>query len=72
MEFKVGDRVKLRSKSRIGIEASRSIPRDEVGTVVAILSPPPVGPIYQVKVHFPSDQNLPYIIASEFVAAASE
>lgn len=64
--FKVGDRVRLRPRSNIGLDYG--IPAGEVGKVKEVEAhPPQIGPTYMMRVEFPSYREpLPYIFKFEY------
>jgi len=63
-----GSKVRFRPESTMPDDYG--IPRDEVGTIVEVADPLPVGPIDMVRAEFPScSRQLPLVFCSEYVPA---
>jgi hypothetical protein len=63
-----GSKVRFRPESTMPHDYD--IPRNEVGTIVEVADPPPVGPTYMVRAEFAScDRKLPFVYWPEFVPA---
>jgi transcriptional regulator with XRE-family HTH domain len=65
--FLVGDLVRFRSRSRIGLNFKPNIGVDEIGEVIGVEPhPPETGPTYRIEVQFSDGRIVPYAFKTEY------